>query len=240
MAIPKIRAVLFDKDGTLLDFDKSWAPINRSTAVWAAGGDPDLAARLMEVAGFDPQSGKTRAGSLYAAGNTAEIAGAWREAGVAVPLEELIGELDRRFTDNADKAVAVPRLAETVGGLAQQGLQLGIASSDSKGAIARFIAAVGLSDRFAFIAGYDSGFGYKPAPGMLTAFSEKTGVPAAQIAMVGDNLHDLEMARAAGAGLRIGVLTGTGTREELAPHADLCLASIAELPDALAAGTANT
>jgi phosphoglycolate phosphatase len=58
--------------------------------------------------------------------------------------------------------------------------------------------------------------------------------------MVGDNLHDLEMARAAGAGLRIGVLTGTGTREELAPHADLCLASIAELPDALAAGTANT
>jgi phosphoglycolate phosphatase len=239
MAFPHIRAVLFDKDGTLLDFDKSWAPVNRSTASWAAGGDPEFAERLMAVAGFDPLTEKTRSGSLYAAGNTAEIAEAWRAAGVSLPLGELIAELDRRFTENATRAVAVPRLAETVGGLVKRGLVLGIASSDSKGAIARFVATVGLSDRFAFFAGYDSGFGYKPGPGMLTAFSEQTGVPASQIAMVGDNLHDLEMARAARAGLRVAVLTGTGSREELAPHADLCLASIADLPEALAANTAR-
>ncbi|WP_029059244.1 HAD family hydrolase [Stappia stellulata] len=233
MTFPEIRAVLFDKDGTLLDFDKSWAPVNRSTASWAAGGDAAFADRLMAVAGFDPMSEKTRSGSLYAAGNTAEIAEAWRAAGVRLPLPELVAELDRRFTENATRAVAVPRLAETVGGLSRRGLLLGIASSDSKGAIARFVATVGLSDRFAFLAGYDSGYGYKPGPGMLTAFSEKTGIPASQIAMVGDNLHDLEMARAGHAGLRVAVLTGTGTREELAPHADLCLASIADLPEAL-------
>ena len=53
--------------------------------------------------------------------------------------------------------------------------------------------------------------------------------------MVGDNRHDLEMARAGGAGLAVGVLSGTGTRETLAPMADVILDSIADLPGYLAA-----
>ena len=51
-----------------------------------------------------------------------------------------------------------------------------------------------------------------------------------QVLMVGDNRHDLEMGRAAGAGGVIGVLTGTGTAETLALHADRIIESVAELP----------
>jgi phosphoglycolate phosphatase len=50
------------------------------------------------------------------------------------------------------------------------------------------------------------------------------------VAVVGDNLHDLIMARAAGAGLAIGVLTGNGSRDELGAYADHIIASIEELP----------
>jgi phosphoglycolate phosphatase len=46
---------------------------------------------------------------------------------------------------------------------------------------------------------------------------------------VGDNLHDLEMGRAAGAGLVVGVLTGTSEHGDLAPFADRVLESIVEL-----------
>ena len=52
--------------------------------------------------------------------------------------------------------------------------------------------------------------------------------------MVGDNRHDLEMARAGGAGLAVGVLSGTGTRETLSPMADVILDSIVDLPGYLA------
>jgi phosphoglycolate phosphatase len=49
--------------------------------------------------------------------------------------------------------------------------------------------------------------------------------------MVGDNTHDLEMGRAAGAGLVVGVLTGSSKTPDLAPLADLVLPDITGLLD---------
>jgi phosphoglycolate phosphatase len=60
---------------------------------------------------------------------------------------------------------------------------------------------------------------------------ERTGIPVHQIAVAGDNTHDLEMAENAGAGLKIGVLSGTGTAADLSPLADLILESCADLSD---------
>ena len=78
--------------------------------------------------------------------------------------------------------------------------------------------------------GYDGVANPKPAPDAIYAFCDLTGLKPAQIAMVGDNRHDLVMARAGGAGLAIAVLSGTGTRETLTPMADVVLDSIADLP----------
>jgi phosphoglycolate phosphatase len=47
--------------------------------------------------------------------------------------------------------------------------------------------------------------------------------------MVGDTPADLEMARGAGAGVVIGVLSGVAARPDLAPYADLVLASVGDL-----------
>ena len=64
-------------------------------------------------------------------------------------------------------------------------------------------------------------------------FCDLTGLRPAEIAMVGDNGHDLELARAAGCGLAVGVLSGTGTRASLSPLADVILTSAIELPGIL-------
>ena len=47
--------------------------------------------------------------------------------------------------------------------------------------------------------------------------------------MVGDSVTDLRMAHAAGAALKVGVLTGVGSRNSLATDADLILNSIAQI-----------
>ena len=93
----------------------------------------------------------------------------------------------------------------------------------------RHLGDAGILDEMAFVAGYDSGFGAKPAPDPLLAFCAATGLAPADCAMIGDSTHDLAAGRAAGMTC-IGVLTGPASRATLAPHSDAVLDSIADLP----------
>jgi phosphoglycolate phosphatase len=68
---------------------------------------------------------------------------------------------------------------------------------------------------------------------MIHAFAAATGLEPIEIAMVGDNSHDIETARAGGAGLAIAVLSGNAAHGDIAHLADHTLASIAELPQLL-------
>jgi len=233
-----IRGVLFDKDGTLIDFQQSWGPVMDLVADEIGGGHRELAVRLLRVGGHDPVTGQTAPGSLLAAGTAVEVAEAWAPllgtddvAGLAVTIDAGF----RRY--GPDYAVPVPHLTPTLDTLAQRELVLGVATSDSEGAALDGLERLGLLRRFRFICGFDSGHGTKPGPGMVLGFCAATGLSPDQVAVVGDNTHDLEMASAAGAGLRVGVLTGTGRPAELAPLADVILPGVAELPAALDAWT---
>ncbi|TYC65154.1 HAD family hydrolase [Stappia sp. BW2] len=229
-----ISAILFDKDGTLLDFDATWEPAYRETSLFAARGDRTLADRLLEETGMDLASGKSAAGSLLAAGNSAEIAAAWIACGADFQEGALTADLDRVFVGCMHDAATLPGIPAAVETLSETGFTLGVASSDSEAAIRAFLAGTGLAPRFAFVTGYDTGFGPKPKPGMVHGFAEATSLVPDRIAVVGDNTHDMEMARSAGAGLCIGVLTGTSARHDLNALADVVLDSVADLPAYLA------
>ncbi|WP_422022503.1 HAD family hydrolase [Roseibium sp.] len=226
-----VKAILFDKDGTLLDFDATWATPQEQAAAFAANGDELLTKRLLAAGGMDPGTRKTAAGSLFAAGNALEIAEAFINEGARRSLEHLTSVLDRIFLEGMQKAKLLPGLETSLHELHNAGYILGVASSDSEASIAAFLRTTGVTDLFSFIAGYDSGHGHKPGPGMVKAFSGTTGIPISQIAVAGDNTHDLEMAASAGAGLKIGVLSGTGTATDLSPLADLILESCADLSE---------
>jgi phosphoglycolate phosphatase len=228
-----IKGILFDKDGTLLDYHLSWAPINQRAAHFAARGDAALAAHLLIAGGFDMAAGRVRSGSVLAAGTTTEISQTWIDAGSTFELVELTNHIDQIFREGVATAVPMLDLAAFFRRLKVRGLVLGIASSDGELAIHMTAERFGFAADVEFIAGYDSGHGSKPGPGMLDAFAKHTQLNAEAIAVVGDNLHDMEMARRGRAGLAVAVLSGTGAREELAAASDLCLASIAELEAAL-------
>ena len=225
----KISGILFDKDGTLLDFAKSWEPVNRRCAQYAADGDPDLADRLLRACGMDPETGETVGDSLFAASSTGEIAAGMIEAGAKRSLEDLTHRFDRFFLEGAANAVPLADLRKVFLGLRTRGLKLGIASSDNEASIRLMAEGQHILPMLDYIAGYDSGHGVKPNPGMIQGFARECGLEIAEIAMVGDNAHDMHMARNAKAGLAVAVLTGTGAEATLSSFADHVVGSIEDL-----------
>ena len=224
-----IAGILFDKDGTLLDYAKSWVPVNRELALMAARGDSALADQLMRAGGMDPVSGHVAADSLLAAGNTGEIARGLVDAGAVLSFEEMLGAFDALFASASEMSVPVTDLKVFFAGLKIQGLKTGIASSDNERSIRALAERFGFLDDVDFIAGYDSGHGCKPEPGMVLGFCAAVGLQPEQVVVVGDNSHDMHMGRNAGVAMTIGVLTGTGTAETLGLLASHVLDDITQL-----------
>ena len=226
-----IRGVLFDKDGTLVDFNATWSAIARQLAMRAAEGDTQRADALLTLSGYDLLSGRFLADSVFAAGTNAEVVELWHPGLEREELRRVTALYDEiTAREGAASAVALPGIVDAIRALHARQIALGVATNDSTSGAEQTLAALGISGMFAAAYGYDAVARPKPAPDVLVAFSDMIGVRLSEIAMVGDNRHDLETGRAAGAGLVVGVLSGTGTRYTLEPLADVVLDSVAELP----------
>lgn len=228
----KIRGLLFDKDGTLLDYARTWVPINREVALFAARGDAALASELLVLGGHDPATDSITPGSVLAAGSHDEVADVFASRLGAATPPGLPQAVERIFREGgARHAVAIDGAERTLQRLAAAGFVLGVATNDSAGGLAASLERSGLAAYFTFGVGCDSGYGAKPEPGMALAFCEAAGLPPTACAIIGDAIHDLEMGSRAGFGARIGVLSGTSGRADLLPRADVLLDSIRDLPD---------
>lgn len=229
-----LQGILFDKDGTLLDFSATWLPVFHSAALAAARGNEKVARHMLVDTGYAPELGIIRSNSTLAVCNALEIAEAWRAHQNDWDVGILASEIDRICAEEgASSAVAVPGLRDALMDLKAEGLKLAVGSSDSHAGIEATLGRFDVLHLFDFLAGYDSGYGVKPTPGMVLGFCESQDLPPEDVAVVGDNVHDLEMGKNAGCALLIGVLTGNSTREDLEGHADHVLESVADLPEFL-------
>lgn len=220
-----IDAVIFDKDGTLFDFRASWGAWTNSLIVELATG-PAQAAALAAVLGFDPVGCDFAPDSPVIAATTPEI------ADIVLPHVPHVsrGALNDLMNRLAAQAPMVPAvdLPAVLGALRARGLILGLATNDTEAPARAHLTGAGVIDLFDFVAGCDSGWGGKPAPGQLLAFAQACGLSPARVAMVGDSLHDLDAGGAAGM-RRVAVLTGIAVAEDLAHHADVVLPDISHL-----------
>lgn len=228
-----IKAILFDKDGTLFDFQKSWAGWARGVLAQLSGKDGAREARLAEAIGYDLARGEFLRSSCVIAGTMQDVTQALLPHLPGRDTAELIAELDQ-LSASAVQVPAAP-LAPLLGALRGRGLALGVMTNDSEAAARAHLRGQGVLELFDLVLGADSGHGAKPDAGPLLAFARHVGAAPAQVVMVGDSLHDMAAAHRAGM-VALGVLSGPARREDLAPAADLVLPSIADLPAWLAAG----
>ena len=222
-----IKGLLFDKDGTLFDYQTTWGPWAENFISEVSDGDVKIAHQIATTLGFNQDKGRFLPTSKFIAGTTEEVL----EVVLSAIPSMSINTLEKIYFDSTAKATLSPPvpLKPLLHQFKRNKIKIGVATNDHETTAINHLSRANIKEDFDFIVGYDSGFGSKPEPGMLNAFCNTTGLKSHEIAMVGDTLHDLEAGQRANM-LTIGVLTGMATREELETKATVVLNHIGEIP----------
>jgi len=221
-----IRGLVFDKDGTLFDFKTTWNAWSAGLIRRFSNGDPERECALATAAHFDLARQSFLPSSPIIAGTNREAA----EIFASVVTEHSVEELEdilMNATLDAPQAEVVP-LADYFADLRARGFKTGVVTNDTEVGAMAHLRQARATKHLNFIAGFDSGYGAKPAADPLLAFASRMGLAPAQVAMVGDSTHDLVSAKRAGM-YRIGVLTGMADYDDLAPYADVVLPHIGHI-----------
>jgi phosphoglycolate phosphatase-like HAD superfamily hydrolase len=232
-----IDLLVFDKDGTLIEFHLMWGGwLDTLAGRLEAATGLSLKEGLYPLLGVDPRSGIVHAHGLLAAtpmSRIREVVQAYvGEAGASPAAARDAVESAWHAPDPVALAQPVTDLGALLGRLRTRVGTFAVATSDDRVPTERTLEALGVTALFATITCADDGIRTKPAPDPVLYICATLGIAPARTAVVGDSPADLLMGRAAGVARSIGVLTGVGDRTSLEPFADLVLGSIAELAPA--------
>ncbi|WP_212977914.1 HAD family hydrolase [Paenibacillus azoreducens] len=238
----QIKGILFDKDGTLMDFYSGWFPVGTQITDLLVEevclkDDPSTKASLLEAIGLHGDN--IDPAGILAAGTTQEMSEAFvrilRDKQVnPEKLEHLEDWLTRKLhqltLSNRHNLKPTADLHFLLGQLRRHGLKLGIATADDLESTEFFLELAGIADYFDFIGTSDC-YEKKPSPCMLQAFCEVGSMSAEEVAVAGDTVTDIRFARNSAAGLAIGVLSGASGMSEL-QDADFVIPTVADIVQA--------
>jgi phosphoglycolate phosphatase len=228
-----VEAVVFDKDGTLIDLDVSWAAPGRAWVEAASGGDAPLWSELAEALGFDGEAGRLVPDGVMAAGTLDELDRHTRMVLVAAGLaagtvDQRIDRARRVAIESALRVEGIPTLGDVAGGfrrLAAAGVVLGVVTSDDRAVAEATMEAIGVAHLVRRVVGGDDDIAPKPSPDGILAVCRDGGVDPARTLMVGDSTADLLAARNA----RLAGFVAVGTLSPAAAEADAVVTSIDDL-----------
>lgn len=230
----KAQAIIFDKDGTLINFDAMWGgwTIHLAGQLQQVSGI-DIREALCNAFGYDQASKKVLAHGILASNPMAKL----RRLTVEVMQAQCLSENEaERVVEQGwcipDPVLLAKPFTDTrslFASLHSKGIKIAIATADDRAPTQSMIEAFDIEEYIATMVCADDGIPSKPAPDMVLTLCERMKIDPAKTMVIGDTISDLKMARASGAGLAVGVLSGVSSARDLAPHADLLLESVDEL-----------
>ena len=236
-----VRAVIFDKDGVIVDFARTWTPVIHAAARDLAGGDEARALSLLKAVGYEERTGAFRPGSVWAAGTNAELLDVWLPGADARTRAAFLARMAALCERTPPHPACPPSaMRAALAGLRRRGVKLAMVTNDTTASARNAARAFGLLELFDDITGFDRVARPKPAADPARVAAAAMGVPASAVAVIGDSPHDAAMARAAGCAMFIGVLSGTSDAATLTPVADILAADVLEAVALLAPRSAAT
>ncbi|MFF2481686.1 HAD family hydrolase [Paenibacillus sp. NPDC058071] len=242
----RIEGILFDKDGTLMDFIHTWGHwgdclLARFSGLLEERGLSPLpmkdsllgtiGAEHGEIIDYD-RNGPLAMGTIeeqiailtwqgYQAGLS------WAEAKEMVYASKSYAD---RSLNEARQARLLPDLVPFLKKCRTNGLKLAVVTADDTEPAIRHLEWLGIRDYFSACVGNDVVGRGKPFPDMAELACRELGLSCSQVAVIGDTNGDMRMAKAAGAAAAIGITACDAiSARELLPAADWTITSYREL-----------
>jgi phosphoglycolate phosphatase len=215
--VSRVRLVVFDLDGTLVDSARDLATGVNEALARVAPGTPPVPLEVVKAFVGD--------------GASMLIARTLRHVGVDLPKAQVLPVFLECYARHLlDTTTLYPGVLETLDALADRTLAV---LSNKPGHLCRaLLGGLGVAGRFVRIWGPDDALGRKPDPGGLLRLLAELRVAPAESALVGDSGADVAAGR--GAGVRtIAALWGLNPASLGAEPADRTIADIRALPSAL-------
>lgn len=223
----KIKGILFDKDGTLIDFFSLWLTaaeraIPEFLAEQELPQDEKTISYVMEAIGVC--DGKVDPCGALAYKSYREIAADIRTvfARMGVLIEHSDSELGKRLerifqrivTEKNQEYIPLGNLKELFQELKEKKIYIGLATADTYESAKTCMKRLGVLEYLDYL-GADNGIVRpKPAPDMLEQFAERFAITPKEVAIVGDTANDIQFAKQCEA-VSIGVLSGVSGKKEL-------------------------
>lgn len=232
----KIKGIIFDKDGTLIDFDSFWVSVSREAVMRVLkriGADESLAEEILE--NFGVKNGVTDVNGVLCCGTYQQMGDIVFQVltshGYAQGREEIVKLTVLEYVACAPLGIVRPtcdKLSDTVKALKDMGLRLAVVTTDTREITELCLSSLGIKELFDDIFCDDGIHPNKPNPYYAIEFGKKYSIPTEYMAMVGDTLTDMRFAKNSGM-YAFGVGKSSEHRQKLSALADKTVSSVAEI-----------
>ena len=221
----RMDAIIFDKDGTLLDFSAFWVSVTRAAVKSLArrfGAEKYDEAALFQKLGV--RNGDADPFGLLCCGTYASISRAIAESlGVAEEVEEgsFLAASKAAFAENASAGEIKPaceNLVPVLERLCSSGKKLFMVTTDNAKITAICLKKLGIERFFTAVITDDGVHPPKPNPYYIEKIEREYGIPRSGMCMVGDTLTDMRFAKNGGI-VFYGVTRDSRMREALSEYA---------------------
>lgn len=226
------RAILFDKDGTLIEYNTIWPdaaqemiPLFRKKFdVKEEVSDTQLLANL----GLSNQ--KVKDSTAIASGTSKEIAQVLNQSLKDMNFDVLpfVRDYFYQYTiEHQAEIKAIGDVKKLFSELNQAGYVLGIVTADDYDSTMFTLKHLGIEEWVGFI-GTGDRYAAKPAIEAIQEFSSLMNIPRDQVIFIGDSCVDMQFAQHCRKG--IAVISGVGIEKELSQYTDAIYSTIHEIP----------